>query len=90
MKTKKFPRKLGLNKATVANLSNLSMQALKGGERWTSIGSPGVCDTKCPTGACCPILTIGFTECETLDCCINPATLDADCLSADGGCTTNQ
>lgn len=89
MKTKKFYRKLALNKATVANLNDLKMQGLMGGAPLTSFESPDRCGTKCPTGVCCPILTIGFTECETLDCCINPATVDANCISADGGCTIN-
>ena len=60
MKTKKFSKKLSLNKATVADLNNSQMKTVQGGAPWTSIGIQNKCYTMCLTGACCP--TIYQTE----------------------------
>lgn len=51
MKTKKFDKKLSLNKTTVAHLGNVEMKDVKGGDLTDT------CKTGCPTITCpvgCP------------------------------------
>lgn len=53
MKTKKFAKKLALNKATVDNLTDTQQQSAKGGMPNTSVGHRYLCYTQCHTGVCC-------------------------------------
>ena len=71
MKTKKFSKKLSLNKATVADLNNSQMKAAHGGAPWTSLDILNKCYTRCDTGICCP--TIYRTD---PGCCVVVVTMD--------------
>ena len=77
MKTKKFSKKLSLNKATVADLNNSQMTAVQGGAPWTSLGILNKCYTLCDTGVCCPTIYRTDPQCcvvfETEDGCIPTA-----------------
>ncbi|HLP47853.1 MAG TPA: class I lanthipeptide [Candidatus Kapabacteria bacterium] len=55
MRTKNFSKKLVLNRATVANLTNDQMRALKGGATETSYDVINHCYTLCVPGYCSPI-----------------------------------
>lgn len=48
MKIKKVSKKLVLNRATVANLSDFQMDLARGGVTFTSFGVPHLCLSKCP------------------------------------------
>lgn len=50
MKAKKFNKRLGLNKKTIANLSVKDMNLLKGGIEQTEIGH--ACSNPCVTDIC--------------------------------------
>ncbi|MGD2091702.1 MAG: class I lanthipeptide [Candidatus Aminicenantes bacterium] len=64
MKTKKFSKKLKINKTTVANLSEHAMYKVKGGSR------PGsYCPTVCGIISCPPEETKCKCPVETLDAC---------------------
>jgi hypothetical protein len=43
MKIKKFEKKLALNKKTISNLGDPTMDAIKGGLLWESEPDPSVC-----------------------------------------------
>ncbi|HLP60648.1 MAG TPA: class I lanthipeptide [Candidatus Deferrimicrobium sp.] len=63
MKTKKISKKMTLNKATLANLTNEQMQSAQGGLPETSWGVWNNCYTHCLTGVCCvAVITEG---CQT-------------------------
>jgi natural product precursor len=66
MKVKKFNKKLGLNKSTVANLNNSDMNAVYGGVT----NEPTVCVTKCATNCC--LETMKLTRC--INCSLTRAT----------------
>jgi hypothetical protein len=87
MKAKKFPKKLRLNKTTVANLGNTSMNGLRGGRPLTSVDDPYRCYTKCDTGVCCGLTGLCGTQ-DTLGICCNPElTVDAGCVQTfDAAC----
>jgi len=65
MKTKKFDKKLALNKTTVANLNNAQMNDLKGGAPNTRITCP-ICDTleSCFATLCTICMSIPETFCD--------------------------
>jgi natural product precursor len=79
MKPKKFSKKLGLNKITIANLNQGEMQRIFGGDDSVSI-IPYVCppptltepaskDTKCWSDCVCPPQTdTCFTFCQQYSC----------------------
>jgi hypothetical protein len=58
MKTKKFRKKLTLNKKTIANLADVTMAAVKGGLLWESEVDP----TACAGGG---DETIAYSWCQT-------------------------
>lgn len=73
MKTKKFNKKLALNKSTVANLGSEAMLAAKGGNLWESEVEETAC---CSEPGHCP--TDGyFTFCN----CHTEAPYGSVCLS---------
>lgn len=50
MRSEKFKKKLSLNKNTIANLSNLELNSIKGGNEEFSQASPSDCETCGETG----------------------------------------
>jgi natural product precursor len=64
MKTKKFNKKLGLNKTTISNLSNNQMRAMKGGVQtdYPCVSNPTSCDDLTFIPHKCPPPTVTETE----------------------------
>jgi hypothetical protein len=67
MKTKKFDKKLVLNKKTIANVSNKGMEAVQGGKlSRRTLECPGTCfEVSCNT---CPAFTCMITICPDTPC----------------------
>ncbi len=61
MKTKKFEKKLWLNKKTIAHLGNIQLGNVKGGDLKTTL-------FPCQVSECEPCQTLHFTNCDTLPC----------------------
>lgn len=73
MKQKKFDKKLSLNKLTVVNLNDTTLNNIKGGATLLQDGCTATCDTK---GLCCP---------ETIDYTL-PGGTGLDCYSFGDNC----
>ncbi|NIM16490.1 MAG: hypothetical protein GTO45_31140 [Candidatus Aminicenantes bacterium] len=83
MKTKKFAKKLALNKKTIANLSDGHMGNVKGGDINTGSGHP-------PCEISCGCVTLKFTGCElcpTDTCNTCPATCNTCNYTCGADCT---
>ena len=72
MKTKKFQKKLALNKKTVANLSNGQLSKVKGGDYNTGSGHP-------PCVISCGCVTLHFTNCVLCDTVTSPCATCETC-----------
>lgn len=58
MKTKNFGKRFTLNKKTIADLENISMANIKGGQQWISEIEPTTCGGGDP-------VTTDYTWCQT-------------------------
>ena len=71
MKTKKFEKKLALNKKTVANLNNVQLSNVKGGGVIPSDPGFACLPTFETCGTCAATCDTCFTECVTCVTCVS-------------------
>jgi hypothetical protein len=64
MNSKKFEKKLVLNKETIAHLDNLELSAVRGGVENTN-SCPTECDDSCLMGPVSPIFPKPWVLCES-------------------------
>ena len=75
MKKKSFGKKLSLSKGTVANLSNMELNKVKGGRPTVYCGTSPDCTVSCDGTAA----SVKYTSCETQCCTIIECTVDWGC-----------
>jgi hypothetical protein len=69
MKTKRFEKKLSLNKVTLVNLVNHEMNSVRGqGTYGTCAQTCGFCDTKMQTCRRCPAIQTEYPTCQPGPC----------------------
>ena len=68
MKTKKFSRKLALNKETLVNLTDTQQSSVKGGAPLTSVDHIHNCYTLCVTTGPCFVFNCAAPDSEDTAC----------------------
>ncbi|NIM13661.1 MAG: hypothetical protein GTO45_16205 [Candidatus Aminicenantes bacterium] len=81
MKTKKFEKKLELNKKTIANLSNGQLGLVKGGDKNVPVESESECCGTNTCGSCDTCLTCEAT-CNTAGCGCTDQTCHPPCVTS--------